>query len=154
LRVWGGVALGVALIETIALHQTAWLHLPARKDPLDRARGWSQLAAQVAETQSAQGAQFVIARTYMTASLLSFYLPGRPFVYLPPTKEVSNQFSIWPGYNSAAPGSTALYVSEIDSTPESLESGFTKVQEIAQITPHEAGRTLLCYHVFLCSNPK
>lgn len=149
----GAAALGIALIETIALHQTAWLHLPPRKDPLDRARGWRDLAAQVAQTQTREGAQFVIAHTYMTASLLSFYLPGRPFVFLPPTPVVSNQFSIWPGYESSAPGCVALYVSEFATAPKSLRSGFAQVREIGQITPREAGRTLLCYHVFLCSNP-
>ena len=148
---WLGIAaVAVALVETVALHDTVWLHLPSGKDPLDRARGWSDLAATVAQDQAQNGANFLISRNYMTASLLSFYLPGRPFVYLPTTQEVSNQFSIWPGYKDHVPGSLALFVSESPLPPRALGTDFAQVKSSGRILPHADGRTLPGYYLFVC----
>ena len=143
-------AIAIALLETMALHETAWLHLPPGKDPLDRARGWSDLARQVASIQHQEGANFMVARNYTTASLLSFYLPGTPFVYLPSTTEVSNQFSIWPGYKGHESGRVALYVSETRMAPRSLSTDFTQVRSIGTIFPRAANRLLPGFHLFVC----
>ncbi len=76
---WLGLAaLVFAALETIVLLETRWLHLPHKRDPLDRARGSRNLAAQVEHWEQKTGARFIIADHYMTASLLSFYLPGHP----------------------------------------------------------------------------
>ncbi len=147
----GGATIGLALLETIALHNTLWLHLPPGKDPLDRARGWKNLAAQVAQLQAAQGAEILVARTYMTASLLSFYLPGKPFVYLPPTRAVENQFFFWPKYRrDAALDRGALFVSESPLLPRGLLNDFGRIEPLGTISPQADGRTLLKYHLFVC----
>ena len=48
--------LAIAFLETALLHETSWLHLPGRLDPLDRARGSRDLAAQVSALQTSSGA--------------------------------------------------------------------------------------------------
>ena len=148
---WLGIsALGIALVETITLHDSVWLHLPAGKDPLDRARGWNNLAAMVMKSRLREGADFILSRNYMTASLLSFYLPGKPFVYLPTTRGVSNQFSIWPGYKDRASGSRALFVSESPVAPHALAMDFAQGERGGKICPRADGRTLPGYYLFIC----
>ena len=73
----------VATVETGILLETRWLHLSHRLDPLDRARGSRNLAGAVAQAEKSTGAQFIIVDNYMTAALLSFYLPGQPETFLP-----------------------------------------------------------------------
>jgi len=71
------------LLETAGLHETAWLRLPPGKDPLDRARGSRDLAAQIDSLMKRTGAVVVIADKYTTAALLSFYLGGQPDTFMP-----------------------------------------------------------------------
>ena len=101
---WIAIAgLAVALIETVGLQETRWLNLPPGKDPLDRARGARDLAAQVSALQTETGAKTVIAGAYMTASLLSFYLPGQPDTYMPLSSAPYNQLILWPTYREVHP---------------------------------------------------
>src|SRR5262249_17430553 len=108
---WAALAaILLALIETAILHETRWLHLPARMDPLDRARGERNLATVVAKWQRESGAQYVIADNYMTAALLTFYLPGQPETYVPKTNRPLNQLELWANYDQKYPNGTALIV--------------------------------------------
>ena len=49
------IGLAIAFLEVALLHETSWLHLPGRLDPLDRARGSRDLAAQVSALQTNSG---------------------------------------------------------------------------------------------------
>src|SRR5262249_14348660 len=98
---WLAIAgVGLALLETGILHETSWLHLPRRLDPLDGAPGSRDLAAQIEELKRKTGARFVIANKYMTPALLSFYLPDQPDTFMPVSSPPFNQIVLWPTYRT------------------------------------------------------
>jgi 4-amino-4-deoxy-L-arabinose transferase-like glycosyltransferase len=143
-------ALGLALLETAILHETSWLHLPGRLDPLDRARGSRDLAAQIAELQKKTGARFVIAKKYMTAALLSFYLPDQPDTYMPVSSPPFNQIVLWPTYREKHPMDDALFITDSNLVPISVAEDFPVVESAGEIRTAEAGRIVGRFHVFVC----
>lgn len=149
-RWFGLAALGVAILETVLLHNTRWLHLPPGKDPMDRSRGYDALAQAASGIAAKEGTQVYIANKYMLASLLCFYLPGRPETYMPPTDTVTNQYSIWPGYRALPPGSSALFVSDKERIPTVLRMDFVEVRHVATIRHADGNRTLKEHYLYLC----
>jgi 4-amino-4-deoxy-L-arabinose transferase-like glycosyltransferase len=151
-RAWGlaTLALGLAFVETAILHETSWLHLPPRIDILDRARGSRDLAAKVAALQAKTGAQFVVANKYMTASLLSFYLPGQPTTYMPVSSPPFNQIVLWPTYRQQHPSEEGLFVSDFNLVPSSLREDFADIEPAGEIHTMQDGREVNQFYVFLC----
>lgn len=143
-------AIVVATLETAVVHETNWLHLPHRVDPLDRARGWRDLAEKVVALQRSTGTQYVIASKYMTASLLSFYLPGQPAVFMPVSSPPYNQLVLWPGYRQEHPSGDALFVSDVDRAPPSLTQDFCKVEPLGPIDTEQSGRKVSRFYLFMC----
>ena len=111
---WRGALLfsvGVGFLLTTLLHDILPLHI--KNNPLDRAKGWKDLAGEAQKVREQIGADFVVADEDQTASLLSFYLPDRPRAYTPDWPQVMTQYSLWPSYRETFPeGSTGLYVAE------------------------------------------
>jgi hypothetical protein len=140
----------VALVETAALHDTTWLHLPPGKDPLDRARGWRDLAAQIDSLETRTGARVIIANKYMIAALLSFYLSGQPDTYMPVSSAPYNQIVLWPTYREARPTGDALFVSDFDRLPPSLNEDFPSVERLGELVTRENGRKIKTFYIFLC----
>ena len=139
-----------AFLETALLHETSWLHLPRRLDPLDRARGSRDLAAQIVRLQSSTGAQVVIANKYMTASLLSFYLPGQPDTFMPVDSPPFNQLVLWPTYREKHPGDDAIFVSDSNQLPPSLKADFPSIEPAGAIYSTQDGRKVNRFYVFVC----
>ena len=105
------VALLIGFVETALLHDFLPLHF--KNNPLDRAKGWADLAGEAEKVRKRIGADFVVADEYQTASLLSFYLPDQPRAFTPDWPQMMTQYSIWPSYREKFPsGSTGLYVAE------------------------------------------
>jgi 4-amino-4-deoxy-L-arabinose transferase-like glycosyltransferase len=146
----GVIGLVVGLVETAALHDTTWLHLPPGKDPLDRARGWRDLAAQVGALEARTGARVIIANKYMTAALLSFYLPGQPDTFMPVSSAPYNQIVLWPTYRDARPTGDALFVSDFDRLPTSLNEDFAGIERLGELVTQENGRRIKTFYIFLC----
>jgi 4-amino-4-deoxy-L-arabinose transferase-like glycosyltransferase len=149
-RRFAAAALGVALIETIVLHETSWLHLSHRLDPLDRARGWKSLAAQMGALQHETGAEFLIANKYMTAALLSFYVPGQPAVYMPVSTAPYNQLVMWPTYRDEHPSGDALFLSDADRVSPSILEDFPMVEPMGTIETEAGDRKVNRFYVFAC----
>jgi 4-amino-4-deoxy-L-arabinose transferase-like glycosyltransferase len=148
---WVAVAgLAVALIETAGLQETKWLNLPPGKDPLDRARGARDLAAQVSALQTESGGKAVIANSYMTASLLSFYLPGQPDTYMPLSSAPYNQLILWPTYREVHPHDAAIFVTEHNAVPDSLKEDFPAIEPAKLLTITQDGRTVRKLYAFVC----
>ena len=141
----------IAFLMTVILHgNTAFLRLPPRKDPLDRARGSADLAAKLDAAMARSGADYVIANKYSTASLLQFYMSGHPRAYQPDTlPRIDNQFSIWPGYASEPLGSSALFVTDFDFVPEPVKRDFETVEWLGDFDSVGDGRTVGKYHVYV-----
>lgn len=153
-RWWAIVALVLAFAETAVILETRWLHLPHRLDPLDRARGSRSLATLVSQQQRATGAQFIVADNYMTAALLSFYLPGQPETFVPVVTRPLNQLELWSKYDQSYPVGDALIVAKHNSLPRTLVQSFSKVQTLGSIEAVEGDRNVGRYHLFLGQRPR
>ncbi len=140
----------VGLLESLALHNTHWFRLPPERDPLNRSRGFDCVAQKASDLSVKEGTQCFIANKYMLASLLSFYLPGRPDTFMPPTLKVANQYSIWPGYRTLPSGCSALYISDTVKIPKALLNDFSEVKLLDHIIPTYRGNSLTEHYFFLC----
>jgi 4-amino-4-deoxy-L-arabinose transferase-like glycosyltransferase len=146
------VAIALAFLETAILAETRWLHLSHRVDPLDRARGSRNLAASVAQWQKRSGAQFIIAGDYMTAALLSFYLPGQPEVYVPATTRPLNQLELWADYEQKYPGASALLVDKRSHQAQSIRQTFARIEPLTVVEVTDRERQIGRYHLFLATH--
>jgi hypothetical protein len=147
---WAAIsAVALAFMETAVLLETRWLNLPHRVDPLDRARGSRSLAATVAQRQQSTGAQFIIADNYMTASLLSFYLPGQPETFVPSVKRPLNQLELWSTYDQRYPAGDALIVAKRDQLPHSLSQSFVHVKSLGPFEAIDGKRRVGRFYFFL-----
>jgi len=130
--VWRGVmvaGLFIGLVETALLHDFLPLHF--KNNPLDRAKGWNDLAVEAEKVRQEIGADFVVADEYQTASLLSFYLPDRPRAFTPDWPQIMTQYSIWPSYRETFPsGSTGLYVAEQPNPLPPIARDFESVKVV------------------------
>jgi 4-amino-4-deoxy-L-arabinose transferase-like glycosyltransferase len=142
--------LTIAFIETAILHETSWLHLPGRLDPLDRARGSRDLAAQVSALEGKSGTRVVIANKYMTAALLSFYLPGQPETFMPVSSPPFNQLVLWPTYREKFPQDDAIYVSDNNRLLPSLQADFPDIRPAGEIQTSQDGRQVNRFYLFVC----
>ncbi len=148
---WLAIAgLALALFETALLHETAWLHLPGRLDPLDRARGSRDLAAQVEALRTTAGAPVVIANKYMIAALMSFYLPGQPETFMPVSSPPFNQLVLWPTYRERHPSEDAIYISDADRVPASVSADFPVIKPAREVQTVQDGRQIARFYVFVC----
>ena len=149
---WGVAvaAVAVAALETLALHGTAWLHLPPGKDPLDRARGSRDLAAAVARVQKQTGAHFVVTNRYMTTALMSFYLPGQPVAYVLPSPVVLNEIQVWPGYRQTHPNEDGLYLSDSESVADVLPPDFAQIVLLEKHDVVDDGRFIKRFYLYWC----
>ena len=131
-KLWRWVMVGgllVALMETALLHDFLPLHF--KNNPLDRAKGWNDLAVETEKVRREIGADFVVADEYQTASLLSFYLPDRPRAFTPDWPQIMTQYSIWPSYRETFPaGSTGLYVAEQPNPLPPIARDFDSVRVV------------------------
>jgi hypothetical protein len=149
---WGiGAALLIALAMTVALHDTDYLHLPYKKDPLRRTKGWDDFTTHVQQSQQKDQADLLIANHYDQASMMSFYLPGHPVVYLPPEPYGATQFTLWPGY-SVRPDTRALYVTDsMGPVPPALEAQFKQVALVDDFWSHYRGQPVFHFRIYACT---
>jgi 4-amino-4-deoxy-L-arabinose transferase-like glycosyltransferase len=151
---WTAVVIGA--LQTVALHNTSWIpfHKVGIQDPLDRVRSHQQLAQTVSTLQQERGASFIVARHYQTASLISFYHPDQPHVYMPESDRIENQFSFWPGYSEMMTNElSALFVCRNEEKPrESIYQEFSKVTLIKEFDTTFQGRPLQRYRIYFLEN--
>ncbi len=133
LRYFGWAALAFGLAMTVVLHDTSWLKLPAKSDPLTRVRGWDQLAVRAEAEREKIGASFVLSNNYQIAAALTWHTPGdrtQGMAYCARNPgRIQNQFDFWGGYESFV-GQDALFVSTQKGTPSHLRAQFEKVESL------------------------
>ena len=128
-----GIVFGLALVTL--LHDTSLVEkitghpLPAKIDPLTRARGNAEMARLTGEArrqlQEKEGKPvFIIGGHYGITGQVSFYLPeartniiDQPFVYYLSSDKPENQFYFWPGYHDQRKGQNAIFVREMPLPP-------------------------------------
>jgi len=150
---WGvGAAFVVALLMTVVLHDTDYLHLPPERDPLRRAQGWADFGAHVQRARHDFKADLLIADHYSQASMMAFYLPDQPTTYLLPQAYGSSQFTLWPGYQ-AGPDTRALFVTtSIDPLPATLMAEFGTVLLVDDFWSRHHGRPMTEFRIYLCTH--
>jgi hypothetical protein len=85
----------------------------------------------------------------MTAALLSFYLPGQPDTFMPVSSAPYNQIVLWPTYREARPTGDALFVSDFDRLPTSLNEDFPNIERLGELVTRENGRKIKTFYIFL-----
>jgi hypothetical protein len=148
------VALLIGFVETALLHDFLPLHF--KNNPLDRAKGWADLAGEAEKVRKRIGADFVVADEYQTASLLSFYLPDQPRAFTPDWPQIMTQYSIWPSYREKFPiGSTGLYVAEQPNPLPPIARDFESVRVVGTYRRSTWGQpTGPTFHFYECRGLK
>lgn len=147
-----GAALGVALLMTLVMHDTEFLHLPPQKDPLRRAQGWKDFGRVVQAARAKYQTNLLLADHYSQASMMAFYLPDQPTTYLLPEPYGATQFTLWPGY-AVGPATRALFVTTSKEPPPEILSGqFKQVQLVNNFWSRYHSRPITEFLVYLCTN--
>lgn len=121
----GGSLLGVACTLVVALQaSTRMIKISARRDPISKAFGWTDLAHAVQHAASVTHACSVVwiaADRYQDASELAFTLPDNPRVFALNLGGRANQYDLWPSiYTVAKPTDCALVVVDEGSGGETV----------------------------------
>jgi 4-amino-4-deoxy-L-arabinose transferase-like glycosyltransferase len=144
------VTLLVATVETVAVHETSWLHL--KSDPLKRIRGWSDLADRTQVWRTRLKPSYLIGNHYSQSSILAFYLSDHPVTYTPTDDGVANQFDLWPGYQ-VREGETALYITdEMDEMPDVFKKEFKQVELVDDFFTQWDTHPVRRFKIFYCHN--
>jgi 4-amino-4-deoxy-L-arabinose transferase-like glycosyltransferase len=167
-----GLVLGWILVafghETDLIRKFTGKRLPAKQDPLRRARGWSDTARVVGEARQqllSEGKPvFIITPHYTYAGEISFYLPEArhqvrtdPMVYCRTSLTPRNQLFFWPGYTSRK-GQNAIFVQEVDAKnpkknpPPQLEEEFESVEALERRDVSRHGVILRSLQLYACRN--
>ena len=130
---WGG---GLAAVCTaiIGLHALVGvLPLPPRRDPIAKAFGWKEVAAQVEQVRDTVlrsgvcQTVWIAADRYQDASELAFHVAGHPEVFALNLAGRANQYDLWPTLESTARPEDCLLV-VVDDDP----GGTTVAQRAAR----------------------
>lgn len=173
-RYWAlGLALGSPVI--IFMHapnlaeKLTGRPVPAKFNPLKRARGYRELAEIVGRQRALLADEthrpaFIIADHYGRAGLLSFYLPEakaavgttRPLVTVRSSAGPENQFWFWPEYRyNGRHGDSAIYVLGADTEqpiPDRLAAEFSDVRSLGLFQAVRQGQIFHQVQLFACRN--
>jgi hypothetical protein len=144
------LAFGFAWLQTLLMHDTEWLPLPQKLDPIGRVVGWSEIASHLNDLRSAQHADVLIADAYKEASVFSFHLPDKQFIYTLRHTPPSNQYDFWPSYPTAAPH-RALWITG-ESTPAALQHEFNTITFVERVVVSFHDKPFREYTIYLCEN--
>jgi 4-amino-4-deoxy-L-arabinose transferase-like glycosyltransferase len=139
-----------AWLQTLLMHDTQLLHLPQKMDPLGRVAGWSEIAARLDVLRHEQHADVLIADAYKEASVFSFHLPDKAFIYTLRHSPPSNQYDFWPGYADAHP-QRALWITGERSTA-ALQHDFNTIIFVERVVVSFHGKPFREYTIYLCEN--
>jgi len=139
-----------AWLQTLLLHDPEFLQLPQKKDPMGRVVGWSEIAAHLNDLRREQHADVLIADGYKEASVFSFHLPDKAFIYTLRNSPPANQFDFWPGYREAAPR-RALWITAAKDTSD-LQPDFNTITPLERVVIGFHGKPFREYTIYRCEN--
>ena len=141
-----------AWLQTLLLHNTQFLPFTSRNDPMGRVVGWSEIAAHLDTLRQEEHADVLIADAYKEASVFSFHLPDRAFIYTLRHSPPANQYDFWPGYEDRMPPpQRALWITGETSTFD-LRRDFDTITPIERVVVSFRGRPFREYTIYLCEN--
>jgi 4-amino-4-deoxy-L-arabinose transferase-like glycosyltransferase len=144
------VAFVLAWLQTLLMHDTEFLHLPQKMDPMGRVVGWSEIAAHLNDLRETHHADILIADAYKEAGVFSFHLPDKAFIYTLRHVPPANQFDLWPGYATAAPH-RALWITG-EPTTFALQHDFNTITFVERVVVSFHGKPFREYTIYLCEN--
>ena len=144
------LAFGFAWLQTLLMHDTEFLPLPQKMDPMGRVAGWSEIAAHLNDLRQQEHADILIADAYKEASIFSFHLPDKTFIYTLRHAPPSNQYDFWPGYAEAHP-QRALWITG-EPTPAALQHDFNTITFVERVVVSFRGKPFREYTIYLCEN--
>jgi 4-amino-4-deoxy-L-arabinose transferase-like glycosyltransferase len=141
-------ALGLSLVATVFLHTVIFLCLPLKYDPFRRAEGWLDFAQHVQKARQQIHPDLLIANTSAIASMMQFYLPDHPFVYVSPEAYGKNQFTLWPSY-TVGHGTRALLVT-VGGTPvrQKMKDEFNRSKQVDDFWSEHRGRATTRFRIY------
>lgn len=142
----------LAWIQTVLLHDPTILHLPARMDPMGRTVGWSDIAARLDQVRHEQQADVLITDAYKEASIFSFHLPDKPFIYTVKHNPPANQYDFWPGYPREAPHRALWITLTGETSPDLLHNDFNSITPIESMIVYFHGKAFRQYTIYRCEN--
>ena len=145
------LAFGLAWVQTLLMQDTAVLPLPAKADPMSRVAGWEEIATRLDELREDRKPDVLIADAYKEASIFSYYLPHKDFIYPLRHTPPANQYDLWPGYADAHP-KRALWITAANNSPQNLARDFNSITWIERDIVTFRGRRLREYDVYWCEN--
>jgi hypothetical protein len=145
------MAFGLAWLQTLLMQDTAWLPLPAKSDPRSRVAGWEPIASRLDDLRESQKPDVLIADAYKEASIFSYYLPHKDFIYTLRHSPPANQYDLWPGYADTHP-KRALWITAANNSPQNLARDFNTITWIERDIVTFRGKRLREYDVYLCEN--
>jgi 4-amino-4-deoxy-L-arabinose transferase-like glycosyltransferase len=140
----------LAWLQTLLLHDPEFLHLPQKMDPMGRVVGWSEIAAHLNELRQERHADILIADAYKEASVFSFHLPDKQFIYTLRRSPPSNQYDFWPPYPKEAPH-RALWITG-EPTTLAVRHDFNTITFVERVVVSFHGKPFREYTVYLCEN--
>jgi len=140
----------LAWLQTLLMHDTEFLHLPQKMDPMGRVVGWSEIATHLNDLRIQENADVVIADAYKEASVFSFLLPDKAFIYTLRHTPPSNQYDFWPGYPTG-PSHRALWITG-EATPAALQRDFNTITLVERVIVGFHGKPFREYTIYLCEN--
>jgi 4-amino-4-deoxy-L-arabinose transferase-like glycosyltransferase len=150
-RGWITAAFALAIVMSTVMHDTSYLHLPPRLDPLRRAQGWPDFADHVQRARAQHQTELLIGDHYSVASMMAFYLPDHPTTYVFTQPYGKSQFTLWPGYE-VRPDTRALYVTDSPrNPPKVLEEEFNRIELIDDFMSQHRGRPMTRFWIYLCT---
>jgi hypothetical protein len=139
-----------AWLQTLIMHDTEFLPLPQKLDPMGRVTGWTEIAQHLEALKKEQHADVLIADAYKEASIFSFHLPDHEFIYALRNVPKANQYDFWPSYTDAHP-QRALWITG-EPGPGALRKDFNTITFLEHIVVSFRGKPFREYDVYLCEN--
>jgi 4-amino-4-deoxy-L-arabinose transferase-like glycosyltransferase len=138
----------LAWTESLLRYNKQLFDLPQRLDPMGRVVGWTEIAGHLDQLRRDQHADVLIADAYKEASIFSFHLPDKKFIYTKRHVPPANQFDFWAPYPTTRP---ALWITGDDS-PRALASDFNTITLIERVEISFRGRPFREYTIYRCEN--
>jgi hypothetical protein len=118
---------------------------------MSRTAGWPELAAEMDRLRQEKNADEMLADGYKEAGIISFDLPGKPFVYALPHDPPATQYDLWPPVSTAAPH-RVLWMTD-DTPPAAMQDKFARIEPLERLEIFYRGGFLRAYRFYLCENP-
>jgi len=142
----------LAWLQTLLMHNTEFLPLPQKWDPMGRTFGWSEIAACLDQARKEQKTDVLIADAYKEASVFSFHLPDQAFIYTVPHDHPTNQYDFWPGLATLKPQRALWITLTGETTTALLQHEFNTFTPIKYIVVSFRGKPFRKYTIYLCEN--